>query len=124
MLLGKGILKMCSKLPGERPCQSAISKKLQSNFIKIALRHECSPLNLLLIFRTSFLKNTSGLLLLNNYTGSLALRSFNALSLTKMPFILHSSFKKYEDLQLHTTIKQILDTTFTQQTDILSEIDF
>ena len=35
-----------------------------SNFIEIALRHGCSPVNLLHIFRTLFPKNTSeGLLL-------------------------------------------------------------
>ena len=32
--------------------------------IDIALRHECSPVNLLHIFRTPFPKNTSGRLLL------------------------------------------------------------
>ena len=32
---------------------------LQSNFIEITLRHGCSPVNLLHIFRTPFLKNTS-----------------------------------------------------------------
>ena len=31
----------------------------QSNFIEIALRHGCSPVNLLHIFRTLFTKNTS-----------------------------------------------------------------
>ena len=36
------------------------SIKLQSNFIEITLQHECSPANLLHIFRTSFFKNTSG----------------------------------------------------------------
>ena len=35
------------------------------NFIEIALRHGCSPVNLLHIFRTPFLKNTSGWLLLH-----------------------------------------------------------
>ena len=34
------------------------------NFIEIALRHGCSPVNLLHIFRTPFPKNTSGWLLL------------------------------------------------------------
>ena len=38
--------------------------KLQSNFIEIALRHGCSPVNLLYIFRTPFPKNTSRWLLL------------------------------------------------------------
>ena len=44
--LGKGVLKICSKFTGDRPCESAISIKL------------------LHIFRTTFLKNTSGWLLL------------------------------------------------------------
>ena len=34
------------------------------NFIEITLRHGCSPVNLLHIFRIPFLKNTSGELLL------------------------------------------------------------
>ena len=64
MFLRKGVLKICSKVTGEHPCRSAISIKLLCNFIKIALRHGCSPVNLLHIFRTPFLKNTSGWLLL------------------------------------------------------------
>ena len=38
--------------------------KLLSIFIEIILRHRCSPVNLLYIFRTPFPKNTSGRLLL------------------------------------------------------------
>ena len=41
-----------------------ISIKLLCNFIEIALRHGCSRVNLLHIFRIPFLKNTSGWLLL------------------------------------------------------------
>ena len=37
---------------------------MPSNFIEITLRHECSPVNLLHIFRAPFLKNISGQLLL------------------------------------------------------------
>ena len=36
---------------------------LLCNFIEIALRHGCTPVNLLHIFRTPFSKNTSGWLL-------------------------------------------------------------
>ena len=62
--LRKGVLKIFSKLTGEHPCRSAISIKLHSNFIEIAFRYGCSPVNLLHIFRTPFLKNCSkGLLL-------------------------------------------------------------
>ena len=64
VFLRKGILKICRKFTGEHPCRSVISIKLQSNFIKIALRHRCSPVNLLQIFRTPFPRNTSGWLLL------------------------------------------------------------
>ena len=65
VFLGKGVLKICSKFTAEHPRRSAISIKLQSNFIEIALRHGCSPVNLLHIFRTPFLTNTSGRLLLH-----------------------------------------------------------
>ena len=43
-------------------CRSVISK-LQSDFAKITFRHDCSPVNLLHIFRTAFRKNTAGGLL-------------------------------------------------------------
>ena len=49
VILRKGVPKKCSKFTGEHP-------KLQSNFIEIALPHECSPVNLLHIFRTHFPK--------------------------------------------------------------------
>ena len=78
MLLRKGALKSCSKFPGEHPCRSTISiklqskksfsVKLQSNFIETALRHGCSPVNLMHIFRIPFLKNTSEWLLLKLWT--------------------------------------------------------
>ena len=55
-----------SKFRREHPSRKAISIKLQtSTFIEIVFRHGCSPVNLLQIFRTAFLKNTSGWLLLN-----------------------------------------------------------
>ena len=55
VFLEKGVLKLCSKFTGEHPCRSMLC-----NFIEIAFRHQCSPVNLLHIFRTPFLKNTSG----------------------------------------------------------------
>ena len=61
----KGVLKICSKFTGEHPCQSVITIKLLCNFVEIALRHACSPVYLLHIFRTPFPKNTSGGMLLN-----------------------------------------------------------
>ena len=59
VLLEKGVLKICSKFTGEHPYQSVISINFQRNFIEITLRHGCSPLNLLHIFRIPFPKNTS-----------------------------------------------------------------
>ena len=65
VFLRKVVLKICSKFTGEHLCRSVISVKLLCNFIKIALHHGCSLVNFLLFFRTPFLKNTSGRLLLN-----------------------------------------------------------
>ena len=67
MFLRKGVLKICGKFIGEHPCRSAISIKLLGDFIEIALRHGCSPVNLLHILRTPFPRNTSGWLHLNEY---------------------------------------------------------
>ena len=64
MFLVKGVLYICSKVTEEHPCRSVISIKL---LYKITLRHDCSPVNLLYIFRIPFCKNTSGWLLLYIY---------------------------------------------------------
>ena len=64
VFLIKSVLKICSKFTGERPCRNVISIKLPNNCIKIILRHGCSPVNWLYIFRIPS-KNTSGGLLLN-----------------------------------------------------------
>ena len=64
VFLGKGVLKLCIKFTREQPYQNVISIKLLYNFIEIALRHGCSPVNLQHILRTPFQKNTSGWLLL------------------------------------------------------------
>ena len=58
--LGKGALEIYSKFTRELTGRSVISIKLESNFIEITLRHGCSPVNLLYIFRTPFLKTVSG----------------------------------------------------------------
>ena len=73
MLLGKSVLKICSKFIGEHLCWSAILIKLQSNFIEITLQHGCPPVNLLHVFRTPFLKNTSVWLLLKLFLSCLNL---------------------------------------------------
>ena len=58
------LIKRCSenmhKFTREHPCRKVISIKLLCYFIEIALWHECSPVNLLHIFRAPFPKNTSG----------------------------------------------------------------
>ena len=56
-----------SSITGNNDLQCQVSLKpllqvkinFQINFIEITLRHGCSPVNLLHIFRTPFLKNTS-----------------------------------------------------------------
>ena len=63
VFLRKGVLKVCSKFAAENTCPSVISIKLLCNFIQITLRHGCSPVNLLHIFRTPFTENTSERLL-------------------------------------------------------------
>ena len=51
-------MKTCCKLTGEHPCRSEISVKLERNFIKTALQHGCSPVNLLHFFSKRLPKNT------------------------------------------------------------------
>ena len=64
VFLGKVLLKICSKFTGDHPCRSVISIKLLCSFTEITLRHWCSPVNVLHIFRTPFPRNKSGWLLL------------------------------------------------------------
>ena len=64
VIVEKDVLKICSEFTREHPCRSVISIKLLCNFIEITLRHGCSPVNLLQIFRTPFRKNISVWLLL------------------------------------------------------------
>ena len=58
VFLGKAVLKICSKFTEEHPCHCKVA------LIEITLRHGCSSVKLLHIFRTPLLKNTSGRLLL------------------------------------------------------------
>ena len=77
VFLVSGVLKIYSKFTGKHQCQSVISIKLLWNFIEITLRHGCSRVNLLHIFRIPFSKNTSGWLLLNQLTEAQLRRFFN-----------------------------------------------
>ena len=54
MFLEKGVLKICSRFTGERPCRRLISIKLLCSFTEITLQHGCFPVNLPHIFRTPF----------------------------------------------------------------------
>ena len=56
VFLVKGVLKTCSKFTREHPCRRAILLKLLCNFIEIALRHGCSPVNSLLFSEHLFLR--------------------------------------------------------------------
>ena len=75
VFLRKGVLKICSKCTGELPCRSTISIKPLFNFIDITLLQGCSPVNLSHIFRTPFLKNTSGLWMQSVWSGASILSS-------------------------------------------------
>ena len=77
MFLSKGIMKICSKCTGERPCRSVLSIEL----LEITLQRGCSPVNLLHIFRAPFLMNTSERLLLDGPIPS----QFEKVSLLKKP---------------------------------------
>ena len=58
VFLGKDVPKKYSKFTGEHVCRNAISMKLFCNLTQIALRHKCSPVNKLHIFRTLFYKTS------------------------------------------------------------------
>ena len=105
--------------------RSVISIKLLCNFMEIGLRHGCSPVNVLHIFRTTFLKNTSGWLLLNirinknirlNITTARALKCFLA---TTSIFI----HWKYWSLRKHTetTVSVTLFITYSTLLCILKQ---
>ena len=63
VLLGKGVLENAANLQENTHAEVWFQSSCCS-FIEITLRHGCSPVNLLHIFRTPFSKSTSGWLLL------------------------------------------------------------
>ena len=87
--LGKLFWKYATKSQENTNCRSAISVKQQKNFVEITLRHGCSPANLLHVFRTTFLKNLSGWLLLDICT-SQASSTFSKMSFWDFPWVMLS----------------------------------
>ena len=85
----------------EHSCRSGISIKLLCNFIEIALRHGCSPVNLLYISRTPFPRNTSGWLLLQGeWSSSESLGQYEiTISPQKKSFLLKIFLIKCEQIQ-------------------------
>ena len=110
MFLRKGALKICSKFTGEHPCRSVISIKLQSNFIKIALWHGCSPANLLHVFRTPFPRNTSGWLLLKYCQGTFIILIFvkNWQRRIILNFIMKMYVSRIFDTQININCKKYI----------------
>ena len=92
----KYALKICSKLAGKHTCRNVISIKLQSNFIEITLRHGCSPVNLLSIFRTPYNNTSEGSaseLSCSNYFRSLGVVVFTPVTvLNKSLFLKYLTF--------------------------------
>ena len=68
---------MCSKFTWKHPCRSV--------FIEITLRHGCSPVHLLHIFRTIFYENTSRGLLLTMAYDRLFSEQLNSISRWLLP---------------------------------------
>ena len=83
------------------PCSQKYA--LQSNFIEILLRHGCSPVNLLHIFRTPF-SNTSGRLLLQLV---LILSYFSTVSLKTCRYSGEVNETKMSSLHRHHCIYRI-----------------
>ena len=88
---------------------------MQSNFIEIALRHGCSPVSLLYIFRTPFPRNTSGWLLLN------IIKDYfnNDDRFTRKTAIPRDKVDELVSLDL-TTIWYTFNSQFYQQTDCVT----
>ena len=75
------------------------------NFIEITLRHGCSPVNLLHIFRILFLKNTSGQLLLIDV---LSAEDLDFIKIKKPKgIVLHSFFTYHNKKPQHLSTGEI-----------------
>ena len=115
VFLVKGVLEIWSKYTEEHPCRSVISIKLLCNFIGIILRHECSPVNFLYIFRTPVPKKISGWLLRkwpnNNIKASFKSLLMKGVTSTaqKMKFSMKDFFSKCEQIRTADLV------TFTEE---------
>ena len=63
----EGVLRMSCEFSGACLCVGVILIKFKSGFAEVVLLHCCSPVGLLHFSKASFLKNTSGGLLLTKY---------------------------------------------------------
>ena len=84
-------VRICSKFLGEHPCRNVISINLLCNFLEIKLRYGCSPANLLHIFGSAFLKNTTWWLLLFFPYQPLLIFTFLYVGITFLTFCFKSS---------------------------------
>ena len=85
------------------------------NFIEITLRHGCSPVNLLYIFRTPFTKNTSERLLLNTLSFIGLLHSNNLqinIAQKKLRIFLVNVYKSSETPDFSHLLKKSLTVNF------------
>ena len=105
-VLRESVLKICSIFTREHPCRSVISVKLLCNFIEITLRHGCSPVNLLHIFRTPFCKNIYGVLFLFGVSMLKLLQVINITLITPLVLRLGHISKAKNTNTSNTTVKE------------------
>ena len=112
VLLGKGAPKIYIKFTENihAEVRSVISIKLLWNFIEITLRHGCSPLNLLHIFRIPFYRKTYGGLFLqapNDNVQELFILLSQFVAIPSKPFM--SQFLREHNLKV-CAVTSITDT--------------
>ena len=105
----KGVLKICSRFTGEHRCRSVISRKMVCNFTEITPRHGCSPVNLLHIFRTPFIKNTSGWLLPHLIIGTYS-------------YLKKKNLNPYENISAEQEITSVINRTNITESNSLHKI--
>ena len=127
--LRKDVLKICSKFKGEHPCQSVMSMKLLCKFIEIALRHRCSPVNLLHIFKTPFSKNTSGRLRLSLTGSNVKIPIYEKFMMHDVAFIRIQQCRSSENMLTHALLQVLffrhsfIQRVFTREVSSRDEIN-